>query len=625
MTRLYEWQMEALAQPGVLDGGSLVYSAPTSAGKSLVADVLLLRALQRSPRRGVLVVLPYNALCDEKAAGLERLAKPLNVPVHRHYSDRSGPLPSGDLGIIVCTFEKANAIVARLIEADRLCAIGCVVVDELHMLSGKQPAACLLQPHAPSDCAPSVAADEGRGPTLESLCSTLLYYSFIDAGKEGDPTHPSPALSSQQLRLRNANLPVNECRRASCRALAREAGVLTRVHSQDPNDWHERHAAQLQRAGHVVARRHLRDRLPAHAAGAPLCGACRLALSLLLQALKPLHLQHGNVMLDSDGLVVRTLEVAPSWKDANDGAMVQLVQETIDQSGSVLVFCASKNDTVSAAKLLAEHLKMPEPPPKSQAPDDLTREEGVERLNMARPAEKQLPHLAACVAKGVAFHNSLLNADEREVVQDCFRFGKIRVICCTSTLAAGVNLPARLVILRQDYGYGSDPGSTAVKQVPLQPAQYQQMAGRAGRTGLDEKGESIILAKPRSDAAHVVKLRKLVLPDPRPLTSALASEAGKSSEYFKLFVLYAVSSGLVVTNQDMKRYVECTLLATLQTEEDREKDALRLRFNTVAQELFGLKLLAKDTTVRCCCALCVPWPASHATPLRPGHRGRSGL
>ena len=136
MTRLYDWQVEALAQPGVLAGGSLVYSAPTSAGKSLVADVLLLRSLLRSPRRGVLVVLPYNALCDEKAASLERLAKPLGVHVHRHYSDRNGPLPSGELGIIVCTFEKANAIVARLIETDRLCAVGCVVVDELHMLSG---------------------------------------------------------------------------------------------------------------------------------------------------------------------------------------------------------------------------------------------------------------------------------------------------------------------------------------------------------------------------------------------------------------------------------------------------------------------------------------------------------
>ena len=318
--------------------------------------------------------------------------------------------------------------------------------------------------------------------------------------------------------------------------------------------------------------------------------------------------QHGTAMLDSAGALVRTLEVAPVCADQNDCVMVHLVQATIVAGGSVLVFCAAKQDAVNAATLLAEHLAVPEPPAKSLAPDDLTREEAVERITMSRPADKQTPHLAACVAKGVAFHNSGLNNDEREVVQDCFRFGKIRVICCTSTLAAGVNLPARLVILRQDYAFGSHPGSSAVAQLPLQPAQYQQMAGRAGRTGLDKTGESVIIAKPRADAAHVAKLRKLVLPDTRPLTSALASrspkESSRSSEYFKLFVLYAVSSGLVVTDLDMKRYVECTLLATLQTAEERAKGALRARFNTVAQELFELKLLA--------------WKKEKAKDLPPG-------
>ena len=214
MTRLYQWQVEALSQPGVLAGGSLVYSAPTSAGKSLVADVLLLRSLLRTPRRGVLVVLPYNALCDEKAAGLERLAQPLGVQVHRHYSDRNGPLPTGELGIIVCTFEKANTIVARLIETDRLSAVGCVVVDELHMLSG----ACLLALHLAARCCcirsrNRCTADEGRGPTLESLCSTLLYYSFIEAGTSDADLHPSPALRSQQQRLRSAQRPELQCRR----------------------------------------------------------------------------------------------------------------------------------------------------------------------------------------------------------------------------------------------------------------------------------------------------------------------------------------------------------------------------------------------------------------------------
>ena len=305
-------------------------------------------------------------------------------------------------------------------------------------------------------------------------------------------------------------------------------------------------------------------------------------------------------MTDSNGVLVRTLEPAPISKDLNDCVMVHLVQETINAGGSVLVFCATKNDSSNAAKMLMKHLSIPEPPVKSMAQDDLTREEAVERISMARPADKQEALLAACLAKGVAYHNSSLNLDEREVVQDCFRFGKIRVICCTSTLAAGVNLPARLVILRHDYAYGTLPGTDTSGPVPLQPAQYQQMAGRAGRTGLDTTGESIVIAKPNANAAHMAQLCKLVLPDPRPLTSALAPRLPtadgqlKSNEVFKQFVLYAVSSGLVVTDMDMQRYVECTLLATLQTEEERRRDALRMRFNRVAQELFALRLVAKE-------------------------------
>lgn len=232
MLSLYAWQREALAQPGVLDGGSLVYSAPTSAGKSLVADVLLLRSLLRDRNRGVLVVLPYNALCDEKAAGLERLAKPLGVQVHRHYSDRNGPLPTGDLGIIVCTFEKANVIVARLIETDRLCAVGCVVVDELHMLSGAC-LACMLRASCcfvfPALTCSVRAAEEGRGPTLESLCSTLLYYSFIDPTAE---LHTSPALRSQQRRMLSSQIPASQCRRA-CLLLALCGAVRPDARSLD--------------------------------------------------------------------------------------------------------------------------------------------------------------------------------------------------------------------------------------------------------------------------------------------------------------------------------------------------------------------------------------------------------
>ncbi len=73
-------QAEALEQPGVLDGRSLVFSAPTSAGKSAVAEVLALRCLcsRRTADKIVLLVLPFVSLCAEKAAHLERLLKPLD-------------------------------------------------------------------------------------------------------------------------------------------------------------------------------------------------------------------------------------------------------------------------------------------------------------------------------------------------------------------------------------------------------------------------------------------------------------------------------------------------------------------------------------------------------------------
>lgn len=72
-----------------------------------------------------------------------------------------------------------------------------------------------------------------------------------------------------------------------------------------------------------------------------------------------------------------------------------------------------------------------------------------------------------------------LTFDERDVLEGAFRQGMVRVLAATSTLSSGVNLPARRVIIRTPTFNGR----------LLDPLVYKQMAGRAGRKGVDTTGE----------------------------------------------------------------------------------------------------------------------------------------
>jgi helicase len=161
-------------------------------------------------------------------------------------------------------------------------------------------------------------------------------------------------------------------------------------------------------------------------------------------------------------------------------AVVSQVRRFVDAGEQCLVFCKSKRECVETAAAVAEKLDAEPAVDALQELQDLEDSRGKDQL-------MQL------LQRRVAYHNANLDWDQRDLIERHFREGEIAVICATSTLAMGINLPARNVFIdperwdRDRYGrWGTEPISVA---------DYENMSGRAGRLGLeDEFGRAIIIS-----------------------------------------------------------------------------------------------------------------------------------
>eukprot|EP01125_Pyxidicula_operculata_P007476 TRINITY_DN2542_c0_g1_i3.p1 TRINITY_DN2542_c0_g1~~TRINITY_DN2542_c0_g1_i3.p1 ORF type:complete len:468 (-),score=79.14 TRINITY_DN2542_c0_g1_i3:253-1656(-) len=153
ITKFYDWQIECLSSQTLLQGGNLIYSLPTSGGKTLVAEITLLRTVILKNKKA-LFVLPFVSIVTEKVQSLEEFGRKLSFQVEGYYGGEGVMPPPPGNQICVATIEKANSIINNLIEEGRLSELGCVVVDEFHMIS-----------------------TEGRGHILELLLTKILYVS----------------------------------------------------------------------------------------------------------------------------------------------------------------------------------------------------------------------------------------------------------------------------------------------------------------------------------------------------------------------------------------------------------------------------------------------------------------
>ncbi|MDH5782233.1 MAG: DEAD/DEAH box helicase [Candidatus Bathyarchaeota archaeon] len=191
---------------------------------------------------------------------------------------------------------------------------------------------------------------------------------------------------------------------------------------------------------------------------------------------------------------------------------VNLALHMVRSGGQALIFATTRKNSVSLAKKASVEVNSLLSKPLKRFLGRLS-----EQILVAGERTRISDLLAELVKRGTAFHHAGLGGAHRRLIEKAFRNRKIKVLTATPTLAFGVNLPARMVVIhdyrRYEPGYG---------YYPISVLEYKQMAGRAGRPRYDKVGEALLLAKTEDEQDYL--LESYVLAKPERIWSKLAVE-----------------------------------------------------------------------------------------------------
>lgn len=432
---------ETTLSSGILSGKNFVLSMPTASGKTLIAELCMLKSILSNNGK-CLYVVPLRALANEKYENLKEKYTSLGVKVGIATGDYN--MPSNRLAsydIIVATSEKVDSILrfrARWL-FERL-TVG--IFDEIHLLD-----------------------DNSRGPTLEVLITRL---------KQLNPKMQLVGLSAT---IKNA---------------------------------------------HQIAKW--------------LNGDC------FLSSWRPVPLREGvyfnEIIQFEDGKHKKV-------KQSSSDTLSSLCLDTINDSGQVLVFVNTRRSTQAQARKISQNIF------------SILSDGDKKKLliisnkitgSLSEPT-KINKELSECVKKGAAFHHAGLASTQRKLIEDNFKNNTIKVICATPTLAAGVNLPARRVIIRDYTRYEVGLGSYHIAVF-----EYKQMRGRAGRPKYDKFGEAIMIAK-SSDEQECL-LKEFIESEPEPIISKLGQENA-----LRTHILSSIASGYTYTKNGLRNFLHHTFFA----------------------------------------------------------------
>jgi len=237
-----------------------------------------------------------------------------------------------------------------------------------------------------------------------------------------------------------------------------------------------------------------------------------------------------------------------------------VLSDTISKGGQLLVFVSSRSSAQKEARELSKYCRrLLVEDANGLVPEIAERWEEIAD-SVSRAGESNLGKtLSSALRGGVAFHHAGLTGRQRGIIEDAFRQGDLVGIVATPTLAQGVNLPARTVVIR-DYRRWS---AAAGMSMPLPVMEVMQMMGRAGRPKYDDMGESWLLAKGREEEDKLVSL--YLQGEPEEVTSKLANPNAMRPEEdpaLLTHVLSMLANGGISDRDALGRFFSKTFLAT---------------------------------------------------------------
>ena len=235
-----------------------------------------------------------------------------------------------------------------------------------------------------------------------------------------------------------------------------------------------------------------------------------------------------------------------------------ILEDTISIDGQILLFVSTRASAEKEARELGKRrLKTLNRLATNESKEEISKLEILATsLTRGDDATSLTDRLATAIRGGVAFHHAGLTSRQRSQIETAFKDGLLKALCATPTLAAGVNLPARRVIIRDWKRWNGG------RYADLSVMEIQQMQGRAGRPQYDDSGEAWVMAKTESDRDKIIDA--YIFGFPEDIQSKLANPLADTVEEDPALLTHILASiaSVGLTDRDaLRAFFEQTLLA----------------------------------------------------------------